>query len=66
MGLEFTSLLSLNTVYANDHDYVSEYEQYTHHVRRIQTDALNRTGREIIDGEARLGFGVSMGHSVDR
>ena len=58
-GIEFTSLVSLNTVYANDHDYVSEYEQYIHHVRRIQTDALNRTGREIIDGEARLRVCVS-------
>ena len=65
-GIEFTSLVSLNTVYANEHDYVSEYEQYTHHVRRIQSDALNRTGREIIDGEARLRVCVSMGHSVDR
>ena len=65
-GIEFTSLVSLNTVYANEHDYVSEYEQYTHHVRRLQSDALNRTGREIIDGEARLRVCVSMGHSVDR
>ena len=47
-GIEFASLLSLNTVYASDHDYVSEYTQYTHHVRRIQSDALNERDGKLL------------------